>query len=71
MVTAAEKLAHQNPKLDRNHSFPAIKGRVGGKTDGRVLQTDCDPWDRFIADCEAFRASIVPKRVKQMTPFHD
>lgn len=40
MITAVEAWAHQKPKPDWNHPFPAIKRALVKKAGGRVLQTD-------------------------------
>lgn len=40
MITAVEAWAHQKPKPDWNHPFPAIKHALVTKAGGRVLQTD-------------------------------
>jgi hypothetical protein len=40
MITAVEAWAHQKPKPDWNHPFPAIKKALTEKAGGRVLQTD-------------------------------
>ncbi len=40
MITAVEAWAHQKPKPDWNHPFPAIKQALVNKAGGRVLQTD-------------------------------
>ena len=40
MITAVEAWAHQKPKPDWNHPFPAIKKALVTKAGGRVLQTD-------------------------------
>ncbi|HJW45899.1 MAG TPA: hypothetical protein VJ484_05360, partial [Lysobacter sp.] len=40
MITAVEAWAHQKPKPDWNHPWPAIKDALMEKARGRVLQTD-------------------------------
>ena len=40
MITAVEAWAHQKPKPDWNHPFPAIKQALVKQAGGRVLQTD-------------------------------
>jgi hypothetical protein len=71
MITAVEEWAHQKPKPDWNHPFPAIKEALEEKAGGRVLQTDSDlqveaPRGAKTSEWNAFR-----KRVKQTPLFFD
>jgi hypothetical protein len=50
MITAVEAWAHQKPKPDWNHPFPAIKQALVKKTGGRVLQTDSSLPDKPAGD---------------------
>jgi hypothetical protein len=50
MITAVEAWAHQKPKPDWNHPFPAIKEALVKKAGGRVLQTDSSLPDKPVGD---------------------
>jgi len=50
MITAVEAWAHQKPKPDWNHPFPAIKEALVTKAGGRVLQTDSSLPDKPAGD---------------------
>ena len=50
MITAVEAWAHQKPKPDWNHPFPAIKQALVTKAGGRVLQTDSGLPDKPAGD---------------------
>jgi hypothetical protein len=50
MITAVEAWAHQKPKPDWNHPFPAIKQALVKKAGGRVLQTDSGLPDKPAGD---------------------
>jgi hypothetical protein len=50
MITAVEAWAHQKPKPDWNHPFPAIKEALVKKAGGRVLQTDSSLPDQPAGD---------------------
>ena len=50
MITAVEAWAHQKPKPDWNHPFPAIKQALVKKAGGRVLQTDSSLPDKPAGD---------------------
>jgi hypothetical protein len=50
MITAVEAWAHQKPKPDWNHPFPAIKDALVKKAGGRVLQTDSSLPDKPAGD---------------------
>lgn len=50
MITAVEAWAHQKPKPDWNHPFPAIKQALVKKAGGRVLQTDLSLPDKPAGD---------------------
>jgi hypothetical protein len=50
MITAVEAWAHQKPKPDWNHPFPAIKQALVRKAGGRVLQTDSSLPDKPAGD---------------------
>ena len=50
MITAVEAWAHQKPKPDWNHPFPAIKQALLEKAGGRVLQTDSSLPDKPVGD---------------------
>jgi beta-lactamase superfamily II metal-dependent hydrolase len=50
MITAVEAWAHQKPKPDWNHPFPAIKQALAKKAGGRVLQTDSSLPEKPVGD---------------------
>jgi hypothetical protein len=62
MITAVEAWAHQRPKPDWNHPFPAIKHALEERAAGRVIQTDADlderPSGSKPADWQEFRQRL-------------
>lgn len=70
MITAVEAWAHQKPKPDWNHPFPAIKQALVKKAGGRVLQTDSSLPDNPDGDGAASWQAFLD-RVKETSLYFD
>jgi len=69
MITAVEAWAHQKPKPDWNHPFPAIKKALVTKAGGRVLQTDSKLPDQPAGDGASVWQAFLDRVIEEPSYF--